>query len=79
MLFCKSENFLIPLWNAAPFPFMEGPQIFSVWHDMQAGLIGQERDFNEKPGIIVKAAIQQTANGDHGTIRGFMETDASAD
>lgn len=57
MLFCKSENFLIPPWNTVPCPFMESPQIFPAGHDVKARLIGEERDFNEKFGIIVKAAI----------------------
>lgn len=74
MLSCKSKDFLIPLWNSVPRPFMESPQVFSAGHDVQTGLIGKERDFNEKFGIIVKTAVQQAVNGDHGTIRGLMET-----
>ena len=57
MFFCIIKNFLIPFWDSVPFPFMEGPQVFSAGHDMQAGLIGKERDFNEKLGIIFKVAI----------------------
>lgn len=49
MFFCIIKNFLIPLWNAVPFPFVESPQIFPAGHDVQTSLIGKERDFNEKP------------------------------
>ena len=57
MLFCVIKNFLIPFWNSIPLPFMESPQIFPVGHDVQTSLIGKERNFNEKFGIVVKAAI----------------------
>ena len=57
MLSCIIKNFLIPLWDAVPFPFIESPQVFSAGHDMQTGLIGKERDFNEKFGIIFKTAV----------------------
>lgn len=57
MLFCIIKNFLIPLWNSVPFPFMKSPQVFPTGYDMQTGLIWKERNFNEKFGIVVKAAI----------------------
>lgn len=71
MLFGIIKYFLIPFRNPIPTSFMESPQIFSFRGIMKPGLIRKERDFNEKFGIIVKAAIQQAANGDDGAITGL--------
>ena len=74
MFLCIIKDLLIPLRDAVPFSFMESPQIFTLWHDMQSGLIGEKGDLNKKFGIIIKAAIFQVGDGDHGTIGCLMKT-----
>lgn len=59
--------------NAVPLSFMKGSQVFPLWHDMQPGLVGEKRDLDKESGIIVKAAVLQVSNGDHGAIGSFME------
>ena len=71
---CIGQDFPIPIGNAAPIPFMEGSQVFALRRDMQPGLVWEKRNLNKKPGVIVKAAVQQVSNGEHGAIGGLVET-----
>ena len=69
MLVGVCKDFLIPLGDQFPIPFMEGSQIGSAGLRMQSGLFFEERNFNKKPAIIIKDSVLQAGNRNHGAIR----------